>query len=311
MGRTPGAPAIVRVSESHPMKRMPSTLAAAAVAAIFAFAGCGGDDGDPEASSSTSPSTADGSSSSSTAPPTPTTAAAGPLRILVTNDDGYDSDGIDALVQALRDIPEVEITVVAPLTNQSGTSDTTSAGEPEVSAVETKSGYPAVAVVGYPADSVKYALDSLMVGALPDLVVSGSNEGQNLGVLVDVSGTVGAARTAARRGIPALAVSQGIADPPDYPASVGAAIDWITEHRAEIVSFEGDTAEVWNINAPSCIAGDVRGVLEIPVATTQTGDEFVPEVDCTVTFEDPENDTEAFKWGYITLSEVGTEKLAA
>jgi 5'-nucleotidase len=292
------------------MKHPRLILATAAIAAL-ALGGCG-DDGEPAASSAASTTTADGSGSSTTAPPaTTTTAPAGPLRILVTNDDGYDADGIDALVQALRDLPDVEIRVVAPLTNQSGTSDTTSPGELEVSAVETKGGYPAVAVVGYPADSVNYALDELMTDAPPDLVVSGSNEGQNLGILVDVSGTVGAARTAARRGIPALAVSQGLADPPDYAAGVGAALEWIIQHRAEIVAFEGDTAEVWNINAPSCVAGEVRGVLEVPAATVQTGDEIVPEVDCTVTFEDPVNDTEAFKWGFITLSEVGAEKLAA
>ena len=52
----------------------------------------------------------------------------------------------------------------------------------------------------------------------PDVVLSGINQGQNLGALSDVSGTVGAARTAARHGIPALAVSQGTGNPPDYAA---------------------------------------------------------------------------------------------
>ncbi|MEY3361923.1 MAG: hypothetical protein RL531_1642 [Actinomycetota bacterium] len=129
--------------------------------------------------------------------PTQPTARIPNLEILVTNDDGYAAPGIDALVERLRDLPGVEITVVAPATNQSGTSDRTTPGD--VSAltaakVATTSGYPATAVTGFPADSVNYALDVLDLD--PDLVVAGSNAGQNLGVVAPISGTVGAARTA-------------------------------------------------------------------------------------------------------------------
>ena len=133
------------------------------------------------------------------------------LDILVTNDDGYAAPGIDALVERLRALPGVKLTVVAPATNQSGTSDRTTPGP--VSAltateVTTASGYAATAVAGFPADSVNYALDVLKLS--PDLVVSGSNAGQNLGVVAPISGTVGAARTAVRRGVPGVAVSQEI-----------------------------------------------------------------------------------------------------
>jgi 5'-nucleotidase len=124
-------------------------------------------------------------------------------------------------------------------------------------------------------------------------------------VLTDVSGTVGAARTAARRGIPALAISQGLADAPDYAAGIDAAITWITEHRADILAFSGPEADVWSINAPTCTAGTPRGVLEIATAAEGTGEEVRTDVDCTVTDENPEHDVEAFNWGYITLSNVG------
>ena len=102
------------------------------------------------------------------------------LRILVTNDDGVTAPGIDALVEALRELPRVKVTVVGPATNQSGTSDKTTAGSLVTAESTTESGYPAVAVPGYPADSVNVALDAGLVKK-PHVVISGVNQGQNLG----------------------------------------------------------------------------------------------------------------------------------
>lgn len=248
-----------------------------------------------------------GSTAASTAvEATTTTIDPNVLRILVTNDDGYSSEGIDALVVALQGLPDVHITVVAPAENQSGKGDTTTEGIPVgATSGTTLSGFQATVVEGTPADSVNDALNRVLVDLPPHLVVSGSNQGQNLGVLTDVSGTIGAARTAARRGIPALAISQGLADQPDYAAGIDVALAWITEHRADIMSFSGPQAEVWSINAPTCAVGTPRGVLEIETATKGTGTEVRTDIDCTVTDDDPAHDVEAFNWGYITLSNVG------
>jgi 5'-nucleotidase len=284
-------------------------LSFVALLALVSLGACSSND-DPSGESTSDTKT--GATTESSATPTFATTttvppAPGLLRILVTNDDGYASDGIDTLVEALRGLPDVELTVVAPATNQSGKGDsTTEGGTLNAAPAATNSGFAATSVEGTPADSVNYALDQIFVDTPPDLVVSGSNQGQNLGVLTDISGTVGAARTAARRGIPALAVSQGLADAPDYPASVGAAIDWITTHRDQILGFAGETAEVWNINAPTCAIGTPRGVVEVPTAAESTGDEVLTDIDCTATDENPTSDVEAFKWGYISLSEVGT-----
>ena len=79
------------------------------------------------------------------------------------------------------------------------------------------------------------ALDEL--GLTPDLVVSGINEGQNLGPVVDLSGTVGAARAAARRGVPALAVSQGFGQDLDYEVAAGLVTDWIEAHADALRRF--------------------------------------------------------------------------
>ena len=125
------------------------------------------------------------------------------LRILVTNDDGVKAEGIDAVVEALRQDPNNEITVSAPAENQSGRGDQRRETPPPIEGADstTLSGYPATAVNGYPADSVVYALDNLYPNEPPHVVLSGINEGQNvgniMGLLSQVSGTVGAAKTAA------------------------------------------------------------------------------------------------------------------
>ncbi|MCI0632866.1 MAG: 5'/3'-nucleotidase SurE, partial [Actinobacteria bacterium] len=167
----------------------------------------------------------------------------------------------------------------------------------------TQSGYPALAVDGTPADSVVYALDEL--AKQPQLVISGVNEGQNLGPVVDISGTVGAARAAAQQGIPALAVSQGAGhgDPPDYVEGADAAVDWVKQHRRALVRGDVDAITVLNINVPTCPTGEVRGEIEVPAATT--GDAGTAS-DCTSTLEDPPDDVVAFANGFVTLTELPT-----
>ena len=132
------------------------------------------------------------------------------LTILVTNDDGVTAPGINATVQALSALPHTKVTVVAPLTNQSGTGAKVTGGTLTVTDATTASGYPAKAVAGYPADTIIWAIDDHGIAQRPDLVVSGINFGENIGPLASLSGTVGAAQTALARGIPALAVSQGV-----------------------------------------------------------------------------------------------------
>ena len=139
------------------------------------------------------------------------------LQILVSNDDGYDAAGIDAVVQALVARPNVHVTVAAPATNQSGAGGNTTPGGVTADPGQTLSGYAATAVNGFPADSVLYALNTMHLN--PDLLVSGINFGQNIGPFIPLSGTVGAARVGGRASIPAVAVSQGFGSPPDYPTA--------------------------------------------------------------------------------------------
>src|SRR5262249_20932534 len=186
------------------------------------------------------------------------------LRILVTNDDGVAAPGIDVLVEALRKQPFVEVTVAAPKTNKTGTGDHTTqdAASLRTSQTTTASGYPAFAVDGFPADSVVWALHG-GVPLRPDVVVSGINAGENLGSLMFTSGTVGAARTAARLGVPALAISQGNSARPDYPSGARRAVEWMNNHRAELLRARrkpsGPLVDVDILNVPTCKTGAIRG----------------------------------------------------
>ncbi|MBK9179213.1 MAG: survival protein SurE [Acidimicrobiales bacterium] len=261
--------------------------------------GCGGDG--ESGADATRPDTTAPAGTGADAPDT--SALPEPLRILVTNDDGVGAPGIDVLVEALRAQPGVEVIVVAPATNQSGTGGSTTPGELAVADATTASGFPATAVAGFPADTVIWATDLGGLAERPDLVISGINNGQNLGPLTQVSGTVGAARAAEARGIPALAVSQGIADSPDFATGAELAIAWLEEHRDAIVSGEAADGVVENLNVPTCPSGSVRGVVDVPTATDAGGRDLLT-TSCTSTVEDPADDIDAFMNGFAPLAPV-------
>lgn len=261
----------------------------------------------------TTEGTHDTTTTTTTETPPTTAAPAEPMTILVTNDDGYSTEGIDVIVEALLELPGVEVTVVAPLANQSGASDKVSPaedGERPSSDVETASGYPAIAVDGTPGDSVNWALANVFAAEAPDLIVSGSNEGENIGPFAAISGTVGAARIGAREGIPGLAISQGgVTVEAEWSNGIGAGhvTDWITEHRDAILRSAATPAEVWSINVPSCAGtGEVRGYLELPLAEAfdEAAGEVAFEVDCGSDLTDLDDDTTAFVNGYATLTQI-------
>jgi len=122
-------------------------------------------------------------------------------RILVTNDDGYRSEGIQALVVALR--PLGDVTTVAPVQEASAIGHALTLRRPlRLETIDER----VFAVDGTPTDCVNIAVTQVFKG-LPDLVVSGINKGWNLGDDVTYSGTVAGALEGALLGIPAIAVS--------------------------------------------------------------------------------------------------------
>src|SRR5437764_1264365 len=123
------------------------------------------------------------------------------MRIVVTNDDGYRSEGLIALAESLKRIGEV--TVVAPVEEASAIGHALTLRHPlRLERISDR----VFAVDGTPTDCVNVAVTQVLK-ALPDLVVSGINKGWNLGDDVTYSGTVAGALEAALLGIPAIAVS--------------------------------------------------------------------------------------------------------
>lgn len=241
-----------------------------------------------------------GSGSSST---TTTRAPAEPLTILVTNDDGYSAAGIDAVVEALRKLPDVEVTVVAPATNQSGQGGKTTPGELTATESQTASGYPATAVNGFPADTITYALANQFAEEPPDVVVSGINEGANMGPIVNLSGTVGAAKAAVARGIPAIAASSGADPEPDYSIGADLVVEWVKAHRKAFERDDEQPTSVVNLNIPSCAAGEVRGVVQVPLSSDGAA-AVNTKSNCESTATDPPDDVIAFREGFAPVTEI-------
>lgn len=124
------------------------------------------------------------------------------MKILVSNDDGYLAPGLIALAEALR--PIAEIVVVAPDSNRSGSSNSLTLDRP-LSVYRADNGF--YFVNGTPSDCVHVALTGVL-SFRPDLIVSGINQGQNMGDDTLYSGTVAAAIEGFLFGVPAIAFSQ-------------------------------------------------------------------------------------------------------
>ncbi len=248
------------------------------------------------------------------------------LRILVTNDDGVGAPGIDVLVQELVADPNNIVVVSAPAENASGSGDATSADDPAPDCAGTGEGTPAATASGYdtnvwsvdgcPADSVIYGLGNLYPDEPPHVVLSGINEGQNVGnvggALSQLSGTVGAAKTAACLGVPALASSQG--DPADnldpanwdYASGVVEVLRWLEANRSALAAGTVALENITSINIPTCDTGMIRGQAEVPLGTEIPDyiSGLLDEQDCESTLEDPQDDIEAFFNGFVSITPV-------
>jgi 5'/3'-nucleotidase len=130
------------------------------------------------------------------------------MLVLLTNDDGIGARGLHELRRALREIDGVELRVIAPHVNRSGTARSITTRSPIwVEEVEFDDGTTGFATEGTPVDCVRFAELGLL-GDRPDLIVSGINHGSNLGDDVTYSGTVAAAFEGLVLGLPGIAVSQ-------------------------------------------------------------------------------------------------------
>jgi 5'-nucleotidase len=131
------------------------------------------------------------------------------VRVLLTNDDGIEAEGLQTLRRALSSVPGLDLQVVAPDGNRSAMARSITTRRPLwVEEVEFGDGTVGYATDGTPVDCVRLANLGLIEGWQPDLVVSGINHGANIGDDITYSGTVAAALEAIILGLPGIAVSQ-------------------------------------------------------------------------------------------------------
>ncbi len=202
------------------------------------------------------------------------------MNILVTNDDGIESEGLWHLALALREAGHGVVTIVAPLEEHSGaamsflfrpTYEATSAPPPDA----RFGGIDAYALASTPVGCVSAGVLGAL-GPKPDLVVAGINRGLNTGVGVMLSGTVGAAMAAACWGLPAMAVSLRVVagEAPEWREAAVAAARLVPALRAE-AAREGPL--VLNVNVPRLAGDRLRGYRQTQLSTFFYGDALVLE----------------------------------
>jgi 5'-nucleotidase len=183
------------------------------------------------------------------------------MLVLLTNDDGIGARGLHELRRALAELDDVDVRVIAPNSNRSGTARSITTRSPIwVEEVEFDDGTIGFAADGTPVDCVRFG-DLGLLGERPDLIVSGINHGSNLGDDITYSGTVAAAFEGIVLGIPAVAASQqagvggmGYAGR-EYDFSYSAPITREVVRR--VIDEQLSPSTLININCP---AGEPRGI---------------------------------------------------
>jgi 5'/3'-nucleotidase len=185
------------------------------------------------------------------------------VRVLLTNDDGIEAEGLQALRRALLAVPGIELAVIAPDDNRSAIGRGITTRRPlwveEVPFADGTVGY---ATDGTPVDCVRFAALGLVEGFQADLIVSGINHGSNLGDDITYSGTVAAALEGVVLGLPAVAVSQqSMAREMDFRLGRQFDFDAAAAFTARVVEEIEDVplpgGTLLNVNVP---AGEPSGV---------------------------------------------------
>jgi 5'-nucleotidase len=172
------------------------------------------------------------------------------MRILISNDDGYFSPGIEVLARALADVGE--ITVVAPERDRSGASNSLTLDRP-LSVRKSANGF--LFVNGTPTDCVHLAATGLFE-ELPDMVVSGINLGPNMGDDTIYSGTVAAATEGYILGIPSIAISLSSKEGAHFETAAEIACDLVRRFQRQPVK----EAILLNVNVPDIAADALQGI---------------------------------------------------
>jgi len=234
------------------------------------------------------------------------------MHILLTNDDGYNALGIQTLYRILRSQTKHEISIVAPEGQRSATGHSITLFQPlfiiEHNLEGQQKGY---AVSGTPSDCVKLAIQGGLVPK-PDLLISGINQGPNLGTDIFYSGTVSAAMEGALLGVPSLALSLASYDFINFePVAT-----YMAEQLEFIVQHHQDG--LMNINFPGKPQSEWRGVKVTKLGKAVYENVFEQRVDphgrtyfwqCGNLTQDLEADTDlsALQEDYISITPIHSD----
>ncbi len=229
------------------------------------------------------------------------------LNILVSNDDGVNAPGINALAEMLQEFGHV--TVVAPDSARSGASAQITTTLPlRLIKMAERENFLRYRCTGTPADCVKVALSTIFAEKKPDLIITGINHGRNDGICVIYSGTVGAALEGCIGGVPSLAVSiSGHGEDTDLTYAVEYArsvVKWMSINQIPLHTM-------LNLNVPK---GKPLGLRIAPQAVGKFTNEIVTSTNGAgqpvhwlsgsqeKTEEKPDTDLDFLEQGYATLT---------
>ena len=215
-----------------------------------------------------------------------------PLKILISNDDGIDAPGIAALFEHLSRIGTV--TVAAPLQNTSGASHSVTSQDPILVTEQEKNGSKWYIIKAMPASCVRLALESLLKEP-PDFVIMGINRGENVGTVTFYSATIGAAREAAFKGIPSIAVNLAKGKTMDY----GPAAEFMVDLVRTLKDKHMKPGTFLNVNVPNLPKDQIKGVLVVPQDTRAPIEFYERRVNPS---------SQVYYWNQYKNHEPGTDK---
>jgi len=232
------------------------------------------------------------------------------MKILLTNDDGIHAPGLYALYQALKSGHDLHI--VAPEAEMSAVGHAITLVDPiRVKSVDKNGAFFGHAVSGTPADCVKIAVQEIL-DPPPDVILSGINLGNNVGVNILYSGTVSAATEGAFLGIPSAAISLGIQKKPDF--------DFAARFSRSVIRFLVESGlkdgTALNVNIPPVPSEEISGVCLARQGTSRFEERFEKRRDprgnvyywlsgeTFIENGNPENDSAALKRNNITITPI-------
>lgn len=175
------------------------------------------------------------------------------MRILITNDDGIESDGIRRLAETAKEFGEVW--VVAPESQRSAASHSITLRHPiDVHPFQLMEGVHAFSCTGTPGDCVRVGILNIMPEK-PDIIMSGINFGYNVASDIQYSATAGAAFEGEFQGILSIAFSEGMNGCHEVTDK------YLKEIMTELIDKPYVPGQIWNVNFPHCKAGECKGIL--------------------------------------------------